>query len=263
MGKFSKINSIRNNKNLFVKLLSFVPLILFLLFWEFSVKGNSTLTFLFASPTLVWNALKDGFASGELISDIGVTSLETILGFILGNICGSFLGLVLWYSETAAKILRPYIIAIGSVPIFAIAPMMIIWFGTGLFAKIMMAAISTVVVAIVQAYEGARNIDNEQINLLKSFGANKRKIFFKLIIPSSLIWVLSSYKINIGFALLGAFIGEFVSSEEGLGHRILKAGGLYDVPMVLAAVLCIILLALCLNGILWLIERKMLSWKYQ
>jgi len=113
--------------------------------------------------------------------------------------------------------------------------MMIMWFGTGLFAKIMMAMLSTIIIAFSQSYEGARNVEIKQINLLRSFGANKSLIFKKLIIPSSLIWVFNSLRLTVSFALLGAFIGEFISAEAGLGYRILKAGGLYDVPLVLAS----------------------------
>ncbi len=242
-------------------ILFWLPLVLFIIIWHFTVQGSETRIFLFASPFLVIKALWDGISSGLLIKDIWVTSLETLSGFLLGNIIGSIIGLLLWCSNKIARISRPYIVAIGSVPIFAIAPMMIIWFGTGISAKIIMAALSTVVIAIVQAYEGAKQVDSDRIRLLKSFGATKLVIFKKLIIPSALIWVISSYKLNISFALLGAFIGEFVSSEYGLGHRILQAGGLYNVPLAIAGILCIIFLALSMSWILGIIERKLFSWK--
>lgn len=239
----------------------FIPLVIFVLIWEWFVKGSSSRMFLFSSPSLVFEALIDGFKSGVLLIDISVTSIETISGFLIGNIFGSFFGLSLWFSRTIAKISRPYIVALGAVPIFSIAPMMIIWFGTGIFAKIIMAALSTVVVAIVQSYEGAKNVDKDQINLLKILGASKIKIFLNVIVPSSLIWVISSSKLNVGFALLGAFVGEFISSDSGLGYRILKAGGLYDIPLVLASIICIIGLSLILSWFLSIIEKKILIWK--
>lgn len=238
------------------------PLIIFLIFWELITVNSERLTFLFGSPSTVFNTFREYLINKNLIIDILITGEETILGFLLGNIIGSVIGLSLWYSKNLASTLKPYIIALGSIPIFALAPMMIIWFGTGLYAKVMMATFATIIVATVQAYEGAQNVDEEQIKLLKSFGASKFQIFKKVITPSSLVWVIASYKLNIGFALLGAFIGEFISSERGLGHLILKAGGLYDIPLVLTGILCFMFLALAINYLLSKIEKIFLPWKY-
>ncbi len=240
-----------------------LPLAVFLAFWELVVKGDARLIFLFASPSLVFRRLIHDLAQGDLPADIGVTALETGLGFLLGCAVGSFVGLTLWFSEITAKIARPYVIALGSIPIFAIAPMMIIWFGTGLWAKIMMAALSTVVVAIFQAYEGARNVDPDLIALLRTFGATKFQTYRKVIVPAALVWVVVSYKLNIGFALLGAFIGEFISSERGLGHYILRGGGLYDVPEILSGVTCIIGVSVGMSILVGLAERLLLPWRHR
>lgn len=253
---------IKKRNTIISKLLKFLPLILFLIIWELAVRNSKISTFLFGTPSLVIKNFIEKISDGSLIVDTYITAIETFLGFLLGNIIGSILGLSLWYSKKIADIAKPYIIAIGSIPIFALAPMMIMWFGTGIFSKIMMAAFSTVVVAIVQAYNGALNVDSDQINLLKTFGANRNQIFKKIIVQSSLVWVLASYRLNIGFALLGAFIGEFISSEKGLGHLIIRAGGLYNIPLVLVGVFCIILIALILSYLVGIVERKLLFWRY-
>lgn len=238
-----------------------LPLFFFLLCWEYYSTLSDRNTFLFASPSKVFISLINNTTNGLLLHDFYITSCETIIGFIIGNVLGSIIGLSLWLSKRSAIISRPYVIAIGAIPIFAVAPMMIMWFGTGIFAKIIMAALSTIIIAISQSYEGARNVDVNQINLLKSFGANKFQIFRKLIIPSSLIWVFNSLKLNVSFALLGAFIGEFISAEAGLGYRVLKAGGLYDVPLVLASIICMIVLVFFMTGIIRLTEINKMSWK--
>ncbi len=243
------------------KILTIVPLIIFLLFWELFSSLKDSNQFLFASPSAVFNSLIENIKNGILIKDCYITAFEIIVGFIIGNVLGSLIGLSLWFSKTIAEISKPYVVALGSIPIFAIAPMMIIWFGTGLYAKIMMVVLSTILIAITQSYEGARNVDNEQINLLKSFGATNKQIFRKLIIPSSLLWVFNSLKLNIFYAILGAFIGEFISAEAGLGYRILKASGLYDIPLVLASVILLIFLAFILNSIIGLIEKRKNAWK--
>ncbi len=239
-------------------ILTTVPLIIFLILWEFFASINDSNRFLFASPTTVFISLVENIKNGILIKDFLITFFEIVIGFIVGNILGSAIGLSLWFSKTIAEISKPYVVALGAIPIFAIAPMMIIWFGTGLYAKIMMVILSTILVAITQSYEGAKNVDKEQVNLFKSFGATKKQIFTKLIIPSSLLWVLNSLKLNIYYAILGAFIGEFISAENGLGYRILKASGLYDIPLVLASVILLIFLAFILNSIVNLLEKKII-----
>jgi NitT/TauT family transport system permease protein len=242
-------------------ILGSIPLVAFLLLWEFVISTTQRSIFLFSSPSRVFKSFIENIGNGILFNDILVTGQEALYGFLLGNIVGGLIGLSLWYSKRVAELTKPYIITIGAIPIFSIAPMMIIWFGTGVYAKVMMAALSTVIIAITQSYEGAKQVDVQQIKLFQSFGATRTQIFSKLIVPSSLVWLFNSLKLNIGFALLGAFIAEFISAGEGLGHRILKAGGTYDVALVLASVICIVLLALFFSGIIHLFEKTLMKWK--
>lgn len=242
-------------------MLQLLPLIILVLAWQLITGNSERLSFLFGSPVLIGKAFWNALVTGALIRDIYVTVLETVLGFLLGNIVGSLVGLGLWYSREVAKIARPYIVAIGSVPVFALAPMLIIWFGTGLLAKVFMSAFSTLIVAVVQAYSGAQNADRDLLMLMRTFGATRNQVFTKVIVPSSLTWVFASYKINIGFALLGTFIAEFISSERGLGHLIIRAGGLYNIPLVFVGIFAFITIALILNYVIGTIERRFLSWK--
>ncbi len=245
-------------KKYFITLL---PLIIFLILWEYYISIIGKNTFLFSKPSLIFNSLYSNIKDFTLINDFLTTSLETILGFILGSAFGIIIGFSLWYSPSLARISNPYIIALGSIPIFALAPMTIMWFGTDLFAKVIMAALSTFTVALLQAFMGAKNVDKNQINLLKTFGASRFQIFKAVIIPSSLSWVMSSLKMNVGFALLGAFIGEFISAEKGLGFRIVKASALYNASLVFASLFCLLLLAFILNFLVSLIEKKVFYWK--
>lgn len=228
-----------------------------LIIWQISANSSQKIMFLFGSPYLIFQALIA--KPEEWLSDTFVTGMEALLGFVLGVSIGSAVGFGLLYSENITKFTKPYIIALGSIPIFAIAPMLIIWFGTGLQMKIASAFFATVLVALSQSYEGGRSIDSDLLNLFKLYNSSNKALFLKLILPSSLNWVFASFKLNIGFALLGAFIGEFIASEQGLGHEILSAGGVYDFPRVFAATLCIILLALGLNFLVSLAE----SFRYQ
>ena len=171
------------------------------------------------------------------------------------------LGLGLWFSESVARISKPYLVALGAVPVFAIAPMTILWFGVGIGAKVILAFLATVFVAASQAYKGAEQIDRLHLQRLRVFGAKRWQVFRLLLLPSSLVWVLSSLRLTIGLALLGAFIGEFIAADRGLGYMIVKAGGLYDTPRVLVGVITIVAIAVTVDKAVDLVERQILKWK--
>ena len=229
--------------------------------WEYATSSSKLSAFLFGSPSAIFGFLVQMWNDGSLVHDTYVTGLETVLGFLLGNVIGTVLGLSLWYSRFLARVVQPFIIALGSIPIIALAPIMIIWFGTDLASKVAMATLSVVVVALVTSYKGAMNVDQDQINLMRTLGAAKRHIFTKLVVPSSLGDIFAGFKLTVGFALIGAIIGEFMSSKEGLGHAIFKAGSLYVIPKVFAALVATIALALVLSFIVGRIERLLTPWR--
>ena len=234
-----------------------LPITVFLVLWEFIFRGNKELVFYYGLPSKIFHYLITKMLDGSLLQDFFITLNETVIGFVIGNIIGTFIGLSLWFSSTLFKISKPYIIALGSAPIFALAPLMIIWFGTGMFSKIMMATLSTLFIALFQAYSGASDVNPDYIKLLKTYKASKIQIFRKIIVPSSIVWVIGAFKINVGFALLGAFIGEYISSNAGLGHLILVASGLFDISLVLTGVFLMIIIALLLNFCVVKIEKPL------
>lgn len=248
-------------KNVLNLIIKAIPLAIFLFLWEYMISINDRNIFLYSKPSLIWGALRENIQNGILIKDIGITGLETLSGFLLGNMLGLVLGFSLWFSDKVAFITKPYIIAIGAIPIFSLAPMTIMWFGTGFFAKAMMATLSTFTVALVQSYNGAQSVEIDQINLLRTFGASRFIIFRKVIMPSSFMWVLSSLRMNVGFALLGSFIGEFITAEAGLGFRIIKASSLYNTSLVFAAILCLIFLAFIFNWLVSRLETGVQGWR--
>jgi NitT/TauT family transport system permease protein len=223
-----------------------LPLLAFLSFWELATHGNSTRTFFFGSPEKIGAFLIAKTLDGSLARDVGVTFIEAALGFLLGNVVGTALGLGLWYSKLAFSIAKPYVIALGSAPIFALAPLLIVWFGTGMFSKVLIATLSTVFVALMQSYTGASEVSNDYLRLMQTFGATQGQTFRKIVAPSSIVWVMSAFRLNVGFAILGAFIGEFISSSAGLGHLILVASGLFDISLMLCGVILLTGLAFVL-----------------
>jgi NitT/TauT family transport system permease protein len=236
-------------------------LALLLGFWDHMTANNKQAAFMFGSPSAIAGFLAQMVRDGSLWRDTYVTGLETLLGFLVGNFIGTVVGLSLWYSRFVSRVLEPFVIALGSIPIIALAPIIIIWFGTGLISKVAMSTLSVVIVALVTSYKGAVGVDTDQINLMRTLGASKFQIFRKLVVPASLTDIFAGLKLTVGFALIGAIVGEFMSSSEGLGHAIFKAGSLYIIPKVFAALVATIALALLLTFVVGRIERLLMPWR--
>ena len=236
-----------------------IPLVVFLATWEFFTMNSERNTFLFSRPSKVMSTLIDKISTGELIYHFGITAFEAFAGLFLGVLIGSIIGFLLLYFPKVSKISKYYVVALSSIPIFAIAPMMIIWFGTGISMKVAMAFFSTVFTAIFQAYQGGQNVSKQDNDFFKLNGASDKQRFWKLTFPSSIDWLIQSLKLNSGLAVLGAFIGEFIAAESGLGYIIMQASGRYNVSYVLAATICIIILTTIFNFGATLIEKNKLK----
>ncbi len=243
----------KNTKILIIQLLIFL---LFALVWEWVGRSSKEMFFLIGAPSAVAIELFKLIVSDNFFMHFFVTGAEAVSGFLIGTILGTVAGLSLWFSQTAALIARPFAIALGALPIFAFAPLMIVWFGIGFGMKVAIAVFSTVFVAFSQAYKGASSVASDYVDTLKGMNASRLQIFQKVIVPGSLDWVLSSMRTNVGLALLGAFIGEYISSERGLGYLILRASSLYNIPRAIAAALGITILALLLDLMARYAERN-------
>ena len=230
--------------------------------WEWATRDSPATAFLFGSPSVIGAAIVQMARDGSLWQDASITGLETIAGFLLGNVIGTAIGLLLWFSRFVARIVQPFILALGAVPIVALAPITIIWFGTGFASKLAMATLSVIVVALVISYKGALGVDPDQINLMRSLGARRGQIFRHLVLPASLTDIFAGLKLTVGFALVGAILGEFMSSTEGLGHAIFKAGSLYVISKVFADLAATVALALILAAVVSHIERRLLPWRH-
>lgn len=229
--------------------------------WEIGAQTGVISRFLFASPSMIWQVLSTRIASGELFIDIGVTMTEVLAGFVIGAIGGSFLGLLLWYSKWIADLTAPFIAAIGAIPVLAIAPMTIIWFGTEITSKIVIVAFSCIVVSLTQSYRGAQRTDPDLLNLMRSFGASRTQTFLKLVVPSAMPWVVAGLKLNVGFAIVGAIVGEYITSNAGVGNMILLGSSNFSVNIVLAGVAVVMVLVLLLTLAVSALERLVLKWE--
>jgi NitT/TauT family transport system permease protein len=237
-----------------------LPLAAFLVFWQMYCGASQQRAFYFATPVMVLETFWSDLVDGSLPTHLAVTGGEALAGFLLGNLVGAILGLSLWYFPPVANISKPYLVALGAVPVFALAPITILWFGVGMGAKVILAFLATVFVATAQAFRGAEQVDPLHLNRLRVYGATRRQIFDCLLLPSAAVWMLASLRLTIGSALLGAFIGEFIAADKGLGYMIVRAAGLFDTPRVLVGVFTIVAIALLVDRLIEAVERRALKW---
>jgi NitT/TauT family transport system permease protein len=229
--------------------------------WEIGVRAGWISAFLVGSPLGIFTLAFKMLASGELLSDTWYTLFEAILGFVIGTIFGSLLGLALWYSAFVARLVEPFIVAINSVPKIALAPIVVLWFGTGLISKVMLSVSLTAIVALIAAYQAAKEADVDLQSLLVSMGADKHQVFFKAVVPSTLPSIIATFRINVGFGLVGAVVGEFISSQRGLGHMIYTASSLYDLDSVWVGLFTLMVVGFILYYVIDIVERSSLPWK--
>jgi len=221
--------------------------------WEIGARTGFVNAFFWSQPSAIAGTMGAFFGSGDAWTDISFTFRSTILGFLVGTTAGSLLGLSFWWSRNYAAIVQPYIICLESIPKLALAPLIILVFGIGLISKVAVATALTLVVSTLTTYAGVKALDPDGEKLFYSLGASRWQVFRKLVVPFCLPWVISVLRVNIGLALTGAIVGEFIASQHGLGRAILYAGQTYDIALVWVAVLVLSTLAIVMYAaVSWL-----------
>jgi NitT/TauT family transport system permease protein len=221
--------------------------------WEVCARTGAIDAFFWSQPSAIWRTLTIFFTEGDAWTDISFTFRSTIIGFLIGTTAGSLFGLSFWWSRNYAAVVQPYIICFESIPKLALAPLIILVFGLGLTSKVAIATALTLVVSTLTAFAGVKALDPDGEKLFYSLGATRWQVFRKLVVPFCLPWIISVLRVNIGLALTGAIVGEFIASQHGLGRQILYAGQTYDIALVWVAVLVLSTLAIVMYAtVSWL-----------
>jgi len=239
-------------------LLPILLAIILIILWQ-KLVTTSEQQFLFSRPSLILNALLSATVSGELPQHALITGEEAFLGFLIGVVGGTVAGFLLWYLPLLRISVQPFLFVLGVVPVIAFAPLVLIWFGIGFGMKVALASFATFLISLSQAFAGAQKLNEGDLKLLKILGAKRSQILLKAVVPMSLSWVFQSMRLNVGFALLGAFVGEFISAEKGVGYYMLRAGSLYDIAAVFAGAIYIVVLTMLFHAIIVCTEKLGLS----
>lgn len=225
--------------------------------WELAIRQGWIKAYLYGQPSGIWREFLKALNDGSLLNHSLVTASESIAGFLIGGGLGSAAGLAMWLSPTLAKVLRPVMVALNGVPKIALAPLIIVWFGVGFESKVAIAAIICFIVAIITAHAGTQEIDADLIRLMRSLGASRWQIFKKVVVPGSVPWLISGFRLNVGFALIGAVVGEYISADVGLGFLVYYSGTLYNLSAVWLGILALMVLALIMDYAVGLVERRL------
>lgn len=240
-----------------------VSIVLAILLWGIAVRWFSFPAFILPPPDLVWQRFTQVLQDGSLMRHSFFTLMEVLLGLALGVSISTALGYLLARSKSIERLLSPYIVASQSVPIVAIAPLLVIWFGPGIFSKVLICALIVFFPVLVNTVVGLRSVPEDLRDLMRSLQATRWQTFRLLEVPAALPVFLGGLRIGATLSVIGAVVGEFVGADRGLGFMINRARGQYDTSLVFVAVLTLIIMAMILYGLVVLLERCMLSWREQ
>lgn len=247
-----KNNNYSKEHNLYLKqikkkrtLIAFMQiglLVLILGAWELFTQIGWLDPFFLSSPSRIYNIIIELAKNGSLLVHIETTLIEAILGFVIATSLGVLIAVILWWSDTLRKVLDPYIVVINSLPKIALGPLIIMWFGVGTKSIVIMAILILIIVTILSMLSAFMSCDKEKILLMKSMNASKLQIFFKLVLPNSMIEFISVLKINVGLTWVGTIMGEYLVSKAGLGYLIVYGGTVFKLDLVMAStfILCVL-----------------------
>jgi NitT/TauT family transport system permease protein len=232
-----------------------------ILIWYLISRYGGFPAFILPSPALVWARFTSALMDGRLAYHVAVTLSEVLAGLALGVTTATTLGYLLAKSETFERFLAPYIVASQSIPIVAIAPLLVIWFGPGLVSKVLICALIVFFPVLINTIVGLRSVPDELRDLMRSLQATGWQTFKYLEVPSALPVFLGGLRIGATLAVIGAVVGEFVGADKGLGFLINVGRGQYDTALVFVAIFTLVAMALALYGLVVLVEMRLLSWQ--
>ena len=213
-------------------------LILILIFglWEVTARAGIIDPFITSQPSRILQTIAGLYHQGVLFQHIGITCLETIVGFLLGTGLGVLIAIMLWWFKFLSRVSEPYLVVLNSLPKIALGPVFIVWIGAGPAAIIVMTLAISLIVTILEVLNGFLAVDKEKIKLVQIFGGSKYQVLTKVLLPASVPNIINALKVNVGLSWVGVIVGEFLVSKAGLGYLIVYGGQVFKLDLVMASV---------------------------
>ena len=245
--------------HIFVFLTQLLIIIAFLGIWQLLAHFEVINTFISSSPKAILDTIVGLYLDNNLWNHIGITVYETIISFLLGTFIGTVIASILWWFPFLAKVLDPYLTILNSLPKVVLGPIIIIWAGAGMNSIILMALLISVIITIINVYQGFIETDPNKIKLMKAFRATKWQIFSKLILPSTKPTIINALKINVSMSLIGVIMGEFLVSKEGIGYLIMYGSQVFNLDLVMAGVIILCIVATIMYYCVSWIEKRLIK----
>ncbi|HKI64347.1 MAG TPA: ABC transporter permease [Burkholderiales bacterium] len=217
--------------------------------------------FFFGEPLEAALRIWHWFASGHIYRHLWVTLIETLLAFVIGTVSGVVVGIWLALAPTASAVFDPYIKAANAMPRVILAPIFFLWFGLGIASKVALGVTLVFFIVFFNVYQGVREVSPVVLSSARMLGASPRQLLRYVYLPSAMSWVFASLHNSVGLAFVGAVVGEYLGSSEGVGYLIQQAEGVFDINTVVAGIVVLTAFALALDGIVSLAERRLMVWQ--
>lgn len=229
--------------------------VLFFAMWEIFAQIGFLDKFLFSCPSEIFSLLIENIQSHEIFIHIGYSLFETLIALVVGTLSGILIAILLWFSPTLCKIMDPFLVVLNALPKTALAPILIVWAGTGVKGIVVVALSLSIIMTIISALNFFKSVDNEKIKMLKTFNANRFQILTKLILPANFVNLISLVKINIGLTWVGVIVGEFLVSRFGIGYIVVYGGQVFKMDLVMMGVFVLAILAFLMYIFVAMIEK--------
>lgn len=251
----------KRKHDLLVRVSRFGLLFFLLGVWELLAVLEIIDTFTLSSPSRIVKTFVVLVERNDLFNHMFITLYETLVGFLLATVIGTLVAVALWYSKTLRQILEPYVVILNSLPKVALGPIIIIWFGAGQKAIIVMAVIISVIITIITMLNGFLSCSKSNLLLFESMGATKMQVLTKLVLPHSLPDFISVLKINVGMSWVGTIMGEYLVSRAGLGYLIVYGGIVFNLDLVMTSTIILCALAGIMYFLVAKLEKVLIKWK--
>ena len=228
----------------------------------FMFDNDRQAAFFFGEPLRVAERIWTWFVrDADIYQHLGVTLTETVLAFAIGAVGGLGGGLWLALSPMASAILEPYIKAMNSMPRIILAPIFAVWFGLGIASKVALGVTLVFFIVFFNVYQGVKEVSPVVLANARMLGASQRQLLRHVYLPSATSWVFSSLHTSVGLAFVGAVVGEYLGSSQGVGYLILQAEGSFDINTVMAGIVVLTMFALALDAAVGKIEKRLMKWQ--
>ncbi|MDB5842340.1 MAG: binding-protein-dependent transport system inner rane component [Herminiimonas sp.] len=231
-------------------------LVAFFGLWQFAAASRLVDPFIISHPVAIAKKIVELIQDGSLARHVGITLVETLLAFGLGTVMGIVLAAMFWWWDFLSDVADPYVVILNATPKIALGPVFIVWLGANTGAVIALAVSITLFVAILSVYSAFRQVDRQKLMLVAALGGTKWQQFQKVVFPSSIPTIISTLKVNIGLALTGTIVGEFLAANAGLGYLIIYGQNIFNMTLVMTSLVILTFIAAVMYYAVCLVERQ-------